>query len=151
MLHAKMIFMFNISLLQAESAIAALNCSGAVLGSLPIRLVNEIFLIGLISCILWVVKFILSPNFMGFILHMQGKPIKDTCSAPCSSPCNALNHLFACYFLMDWSTANICIYLYRHRYSSTIEVLLVLMFIILSLCLSSVSLLLIGGNCGCLL
>lgn len=29
-----------ISLLQAESAIAALNCSGVVLGSLPIRLEN---------------------------------------------------------------------------------------------------------------
>lgn len=34
-------FMLNFLLFQAESAIIALNCSGAFLGSLPIRLLSD--------------------------------------------------------------------------------------------------------------
>lgn len=92
-------------LLQAESAIAALNCSGVVLGSLPIRWCSRLFFVITVFVLFY---FYFSFFFLDFciypyVIRMQGKPVKDACSAPCSSPSAALNHL-SC--LLDWFTAD---------------------------------------------
>ncbi|KAK8685110.1 hypothetical protein V6N13_041119 [Hibiscus sabdariffa] len=85
----------------AVSAIAALNCSGAVLESLPIRLVRETLFCG---C-----------------------PIKDTCSPPRSSPCKTLSH--PCLFLSFSETDQPPIYMCDTAFESTIGVDVIISFL----------------------
>lgn len=78
--------------MQAESAIAALNCSGVVLGSLPIRsdcilFSHFCFQPGMfIEKAFYRVCVLLGSKSAFAVIHNQGKPIKDACSATCSSP-----------------------------------------------------------------
>jgi hypothetical protein len=87
--------------LQAESAMAALNCSGAILGSLPIRWASPClqriqFLLSLsISApVKFEVYFMFTFVFLKLIevilCSVQGESIKDTCKASVSTASSAL-------------------------------------------------------------
>jgi hypothetical protein len=83
--------------LQAESAIAALNCSGVVLGSLPIRLDSLLFhfpswiYFGKLF-VVWLCALFIKLIFG--VVYDQGQPIKDTGPPSCSSSSPTLNHLW---------------------------------------------------------
>lgn len=101
-------FMLNFLLFQAESAIAALNCSGAILGSLPIRLLFDSvelpLKLPLIFAEILILSFILWP--------MQGKPIQDSCASPFSSLSSALNNHFGIAFQLVLLLISISKYIY---------------------------------------
>lgn len=85
--------------LQAESAMAALNCSGAILGSLPIRWASPClqriqFLLSLsISApdkFEVYIYFCISKAHWSHLCSVQGESIKDTCKASVSTASSAL-------------------------------------------------------------
>jgi len=81
---------FKILFMQADSAILALNCSGIVLGTLPVR--QEHFFFCMCSKVLTMVRVSVAHFFAYPTLYcwfLQGEPIKDT-SPPSSAPCDVI-------------------------------------------------------------
>jgi len=79
---------FKILFMQADSAILALNCSGIVVGTLPVRQ-EHIFCMCL--KVLTVVSVSVA-HFFAYTLYcwfLQGEPIKDT-SPPSIAPCDVI-------------------------------------------------------------